>query len=69
MTSCSCVGVFIMLLFICLVNASLSDSITARVNYSVIFRRMHAVEVVTDYWFHTFTLQLPDVNDPSSCCV
>jgi len=54
-----------MLLFVCLVNASPSDSITARVNYGVIFRRTHSFEVVTDYWFHTFSVQLPDVNDPS----
>jgi len=64
-TSCSCAGVFILLLFVCLVNASPSDSITARVNYGVIFRRMHSFEVVTDYWFHTFSIQLPDVNDVS----
>ena len=40
------------------------EPIHARVNYGTVFRYVDSFEIVTDYWFHTFLVNIPRVARP-----
>ena len=41
-----------------------SEPIQARVTYGTVFRYVDSFEIVTDYWLHTFMVNLPPVVRP-----